>query len=523
MDRVCQRADSFFPYGICGQAAFCYMERKRNWVGTAMIKFLKTAVRLLASGALAGVLFIWSGGGINGGFFGGRFDICGNAGIMTVHAEEKETAEGTEGDSASGPDTEADVFPETEREDPPEDTLCIVIDPGHGGENLGGEYEDYTEKEMTMVVARAMKEELEKYEGVTVYLTRSTDQELSLEERCAFAESVHADFLFCLHFNLSEHHTLFGAECWVSAFGENYSKGYTFASVEMEMLQELGLYSRGIKTRLNSKGIDYYGIIRHAVERDIPCVLIEHCHLDQENDKPFYDHDEKLKVFGRLDATAAAKYFNLRSEELGVDYSGYQNVTVDVPSHVMEPDRTEPEFCSIEVLDQNADTGEVTVQVSASDRDSGMLYYTYSYDDGEHFSELLRWPDKETDTFRFTMQVPPHIVPRIVVNGYNGYDLYTTSNMISLPAMDYKTPEELAAELAAREAVESASSIVNSTDNADSDVPADNADAGEHPGHDGLLIVVCAVCALLVLGMSVSMALILHGRRQGLRRRRKRR
>lgn len=402
-----------------------------------------------------------------------------------------------------------------------EDTLRIVIDPGHGGENLGGEYEDYTEKEMTMVVADAMKKELEKYEGVTVYLTRSGDQELSLEERCEFAADVDADFLFCLHFNLSEHHTLFGAECWVSAFGENYSKGYGFASVEMELLEELGLYSRGIKTRLGRKGLDYYGIIRHAAERDIPCVLIEHCHLDQDNDKPFYDHDEKLKAFGRLDATAAAKYFHLHSDILGVDYSGYQNVVVDVPADVVAPDSTEPDFCAIEVLEQNADSGEVTVQVSAADRDSGMLYYAYSYDGGETFSELLKWPDRSSDTFCFTMQVPPRVVPRIVVNGYNGYDLFTESNMVTLPSMDYKTPEEIAAELAEIEALESASGNVDPTGD---DEKAQKMPQKEEPkGYDGLFLAMCAACILLLLGMAGSMAMILRGRGRKRRRRRKRR
>ena len=29
----------------------------------------------------------------------------------------------------------------------------IVIDPGHGGENLGAQVDGYTEKEMTMIVA----------------------------------------------------------------------------------------------------------------------------------------------------------------------------------------------------------------------------------------------------------------------------------------------------------------------------------------------------------------------------------
>lgn len=429
-----------------------------------------------------------------------------------VHAQEQEP------DSVSV--GEQELLPGLE-----EKPIVVVIDPGHGGENLGGQYEDYTEKEMTLITANAMKEELEKYEGITVYMTRTGDQDLGLDERCAYAEIMDADFLFCLHYNLSGEHTLFGAECWVSAFGENYSKGYSFASVEIDMLQELGLYSRGIKTRLNDRGTDYYGILRHSVERNVPCVLIEHCHLDQENDKPFYDHNEKLKTFGRLDATAVAKYFGLRSEELGVDYSDYVNVSVPVPSQVVAPDRTEPDICMIEVVEQNVGNGEVTVEVSAADYDSGMLYYTYSYDNGEHFSELQRWPDKSVDTFRFTMQVPPHVVPQIVVNGYNGYDLYTTSNMISLPSMDYKTEEEIAAELAEKEALESASremaegQEMNVTQKP-RDVNVIEIDTDEHePITFTYFLAVCGVCALLVLSMILSMILILRGRKRRRRHR----
>lgn len=433
-----------------------------------------------------------------------------------VYAEEDDM-QGTAADLSAGGQADASA--------PEPGQIVVVIDPGHGGENLGAEYEDYTEKEMTMTVANAMKEELEKYEGITVYMTRTGDQELSLEERCEYAKSVNADFLFCLHFNMSEHHTLFGAECWVSAFGENYSKGYSFANVEIEMLEELGLYSRGIKTRLSDRGIDYYGILRHSRDRDIPCVLIEHCHLDQENDQPFYDHNEKLLAFGKLDATAVAKYFQLSSPELGVDYSNYQNLYVDVPSGVVSPDKTEPDVCMIEVLDQNMENGDVQVQVSAADYDSGMLYYTYSYDNGNTFSQLQRWPDKSTDTFHFTMKVPPHIVPQIVVNGYNGYDLYTTSNMISLPSMDYKTVEEIVEELAAQDALESASrAIVSGKERAQGvhtiSVPLRE---GEKPISFTDFLTVCIVCALLVLAMTISMILIFSGRKRKRRRRRRKR
>lgn len=138
-----------------------------------------------------------------------------------------------------------------------QEPIVIVIDPGHGGENRGGEYEQYVEKEMTPIVAAAMKEELEKYENVTVYLTHEQDVDMSIKDRVLFAKEKEADFLFCLHFNMSVNHNLFGAEVWVPATGEYYAKGRSFAEIEMEAFRELGLYSRGIKTRLNDQGENY--------------------------------------------------------------------------------------------------------------------------------------------------------------------------------------------------------------------------------------------------------------------------
>ncbi len=426
---------------------------------------------------------------------------------------------------------DADAIMRVQAEEP----VVIVIDPGHGGENLGGEYEDYTEKEMTMVVANAMKAELEQYDGIRVYMTRTTDKDMTLEERCEYAASVNADFIFCLHFNLSEYHTLFGAETWISAYGEQYSRGYAFAAIEMELLQEKGLYSRGIKTRLNNNGIDYYGIIRHATERNIPCALIEHCHLDEENDKPFYDHKEKLEEFGRLDAEAVARYYRLKSDSLGKDFTNYEVTAVPIPTQVMKPDSTEPDICMIELVEQNADNGEVTISVSANDYDSGMLYYTYSYDGGETFSRLQKWPDKSKDTFQFTIQVPSGEIPRIVVNAYNGYDLYTTSNEIDLPAVRFgeQTGEaETAGELEEKqedmgnteEALEASrmdSQPVLSKDDYEEisyDIPEEVEEQAELTV--SYFVGVCVICAVLVFCMILSMIVILRSYKRRKRRRR---
>lgn len=387
----------------------------------------------------------------------------------------------------------------------------VVIDPGHGGENLGAQYKDYTEKEMTMIVAQAMKEELEQYEGIEVYLTREGDAELSLKGRAEYAAQMDADFLFCLHFNMSEHHTLFGAECWVSAFGENYSKGYSFASAEMELLTEKGLYSRGIKTRLNDKGTDYYGIIRQAVELDVPCVLIEHCHLDQANDQPYYDHGEKLREFGRLDATAVAQYFGLYSETLQKDFRTYQRVEVAVPEGVMRPDETEPEECAIELVEQEAESGDVTIRVTASDAESGMLYYNYSYDGGQHYSELIRWPDRTADSFTVTIEIPLGTAPVLSVNAYNGYDLYTTSNELSLPAVESEEPEADPQEEIQVQELPAAEE--EPTERETTSETKSGAEIGVIP----------VVCLILLAGLAASLIILRYGIRQRGRRRRRRR
>ena len=204
-----------------------------------------------------------------------------------------------------------------------DEPLVIVLDPGHSGENLGAEYNGYTEKELNMVVALAMYEELKQYDNVEVYLTHTEDVDMSLKERAEFAAGLNADFLFCLHFNMSPNHNLFGTEVWISAYDEYYAKGLAFGKIQIETMEAMGLYSRGVKTKLKEDGsADYYGIIRESRELGLACALIEHCHLDHKNDEGYYETEEKLKAMGRADAQSVAKYFGLTSKALGIDYSG---------------------------------------------------------------------------------------------------------------------------------------------------------------------------------------------------------
>lgn len=316
------------------------------------------------------------------------------------------------------------------------DKLVVVIDPGHGGENLGTIENNHLEKEMTMTTALSMYEELLRYEDVEVYLTHTDDIDMSLRERAKFAQKVNADFLFSIHYNASASHELFGSEVWVSSVAPYNAYGYQFGSEFLKDMKELGLVNRGVKTRIGDSGKDYYGVIRESVALGIPAVIIEHCHVDEIHDMDYCDTEEELKAFGVADATAVAKYFGLKSSELNVDYSDYQlaEVAFDALVPITLTDDTEPDVCMIEVKEADYNGCKLTLKVAAADYDSPILYYSYSLDGGATFSIREPWPETDTltgvyrDTFTLTLDIPDATKPQVIVRAYNMFDLYTESN-----------------------------------------------------------------------------------------------
>lgn len=326
-----------------------------------------------------------------------------------------------------------------DRVQPVEDNIVIVIDPGHGGDNHGTESGQTMEKVMTLATAKAMLEELELYDNVTVYLTHSDDRSMYIKDRAKFAEDVGADFLFSIHYNASENHTLFGSEVWVSCETPYNAYGYQFGYEYLLAMQEKGLFVRGIKTRID-KGTDYYGILRESAARSIPAVIIEHCHVDEERDTSFIENEESWAEFGRMDAAAVAKYFGLKSSVLGLDYSEEATKLQPVqPEELVKRtlrDDTAPDVCAIELADCNYGSGEISLQVSAADYDSPLMYYDYSLDGGQNWSRREIWPGSDTltgaykDTFSLAVTVPDGEQPDIILRAYNMADLETESNVL---------------------------------------------------------------------------------------------
>lgn len=312
------------------------------------------------------------------------------------------------------------------------ENIVIVIDPGHGGEATGGTMDDRVEREINLITANAMKDRLEEYEGVDVYLTRTNneDKELTRKQRFEFAEYVNASFLYSIHYNMSENHTLYGSEVWVCSSGEYNQKGSSFAAIELEGLTSLGLFDRGIKCRLGKDGGEYYGILKYSREYNIPAVIIEHCHLDEERDSAFWN-EEAFKKFGEIDADSVAKYYHLKSETLGIDNTNYVVPEITHNSNA-DPDTTAPEYCNIELLECNED--EATIKIESNDNETYIQYYSYSYDNGKNWSRLEDWNDRNSDSIIINVELPLEKEAAFIVKTQNKYDLDIDSNVISLPA-----------------------------------------------------------------------------------------
>lgn len=74
----------------------------------------------------------------------------------------------------------------------------IILDPGHGGNDLGDAYGNRFEKYDNLKLALAVGEELEKY-GYHVEYTRITDMYLSQFDRVEISNELGGDFLLSIH------------------------------------------------------------------------------------------------------------------------------------------------------------------------------------------------------------------------------------------------------------------------------------------------------------------------------------
>ncbi len=183
----------------------------------------------------------------------------------------------------------------------------IVIDPGHGGSNTGTHsvLDGRFEKEFTLEWALQLAPLLAT-NGWKVFLTRTNDVDVSLEDRTAFAEAHHADLFISLHFNsAAPDQKQAGLETYcltptgmsstlIRGFNDFWSDNYSNNAFDSENLQlAVRLHAALLRTAgLEDRGVRRARFIGVLHDQRRPAVLIEGGYLSNPHEAKMIESAE---------------------------------------------------------------------------------------------------------------------------------------------------------------------------------------------------------------------------------------
>ena len=96
----------------------------------------------------------------------------------------------------------------------------IVIDPGHGGNDIGarGETSRTNEKDLNLQISKKLGEKIkEKHPDIEVLYTRNDDRRVELADRAKFSNDKNADLFIAVHINSSKNKSATGPAVFVLA------------------------------------------------------------------------------------------------------------------------------------------------------------------------------------------------------------------------------------------------------------------------------------------------------------------
>ncbi|PSJ18370.1 N-acetylmuramoyl-L-alanine amidase [Nitrosomonas supralitoralis] len=199
--------------------------------------------------------------------------------------------------------------------------IIVAIDPGHGGKDPGAVGQQGTyEKDVTLAIARRLKEKIDKEPNMRAVLTRDGDYYISLPQRRINARRANADLFVSIHadanpkshahgssvFTLSEHGATSTTASWL-ANQENSVDGDLMGGIDItskskdikELLLDLSLNAAiSDSVKLADYVLNQLGNINHLHKRnveqagfavlkspDIPSILVETAFLSNPKEE----------------------------------------------------------------------------------------------------------------------------------------------------------------------------------------------------------------------------------------------
>lgn len=165
--------------------------------------------------------------------------------------------------------------------------VVVVIDPGHGGEDLGAVKGDLYEKELNLDISLKMGELLENI-GINVMYTRKKDIDVGLDERVNIANNIDATLFISVHNNYMPNDAAYkGTEtlyCTPVNVEENKMDGQKFAViVQNKLVSTLNTVNNGTIYRPNLL------VLRKT---NMPAVIAEVAYMSNSSDRAKLEDDD---------------------------------------------------------------------------------------------------------------------------------------------------------------------------------------------------------------------------------------
>ena len=231
--------------------------------------------------------------------------------IVTIETDYMPTVEKSIADALS-----EQVVQSAERKKGVRDSnLVIVLDPGHDASiHAGASANGVREEIVTLKIAEYCKEVLERYAGVSVYMTRTdgncpfpgTNSIDDIIKRVEWAKSKDADVFISFHINSSVSNAAHGAEVY---YPKGEEDAQNLAKDIVEELAKLGIKNRG------EKSDESYAVIRHSKRNGFPGLIIEHAFVSNASDAKWFQTEENLRKLGEADAAGIINYYGLKKGE----------------------------------------------------------------------------------------------------------------------------------------------------------------------------------------------------------------
>lgn len=165
----------------------------------------------------------------------------------------------------------------------------VFIGVGHGGPDPGAVANGFKEADLNLAISLACRDELVRH-GVQVKMSRTKDEEDRLADVIKECNAYGPDLALDIHNNAGGGD---GGEVF------HHHGGGTSKKLAQNILDALVKYggqnSRGLRTKLNSAGQDYFGFIRQTVA---PAVIVECAFVDNKTDIKIIDTAAEQKKMG---------------------------------------------------------------------------------------------------------------------------------------------------------------------------------------------------------------------------------